>query len=148
MCPLGPGIRGKIENFGAGGQFDNRLNVFNRKSPCVPGDIPVQLIEIIEKPDLAVGLIMNGIGMPAPGNTPVFVPNVDADAIGKTFLVIRFGSIVAQDIDNIETDLPGLAALILITGCGELIRSGMKLLKTRLQFLFHCISFQIRQPAH
>ena len=99
-----------------GGQFDDGFGPVDGKGPAVAGDVPVELVKVLEEPQLPVDPVPDGVGV-APGlEKHVFLADVDLDAVGNALGVVGLGPAVPQDLLHLEAHLDGVAQPVPVGG--------------------------------
>ena len=67
------GVGRGLQDFGPGGQLDDGFGPVDGKGPAVAGDVPVELVKVLEEPQLPVDPVPDGVGVdPGPGETRLF----------------------------------------------------------------------------
>ena len=113
---LPPGIAGVLEHPPARRQQDHRLDAVAGKLPVGTGDVPVQLVVVVEIADLAAGLVGQRIGVFALPQEDAGLADIDHLAVGRRFDVVGLGLAVAQNLDHIEGHPHGAAPAVRIKG--------------------------------
>jgi len=93
--------------------------VINGKGPAVSRHVPVEFVKILEKPQLAVCLVGNGVCVHTGFEEDLLPADIDFFAVPCLFDMIRFPMAVPKDIHHLETHFHGVSVPVLISG-GEL----------------------------
>src|SRR4029453_8948370 len=101
---------------GAWRQVDERLGTFDREWPGVAGDVPIELVEIIEEADLPGRAIDDQVGVPAALDDDVGGAYAHALAIRDAFDNVGFGSSVALDLLDIESHADAVSHAVSVVG--------------------------------
>ncbi len=80
---LRAGVGDELAGRGAPRQRHPRAGVIDGEVPAVAGDVPVELVMVVEEPQLPIGAVAQGIGVLAGGQEDVAAPQVDAHAVGE-----------------------------------------------------------------
>ena len=90
--------------------MDRHAGVIDRNVPAIAGDVPVKLVEIGVKRDLAVGPVGQAIGIFALGQIVILLTDIDPYAVRLILGEPVLRPAVAQNLDDLEPDDMGLAA--------------------------------------
>ena len=63
LVSLVTGVGRGFEDFGPGGQLDISLGPVDGEGPAVAGDVPVELVKVLEEPQLPVDPVPDGVGV-------------------------------------------------------------------------------------
>ncbi len=67
------GVGRGLQDLGPGGQLDISFGPVDGEGPAVAGDVPVELVKVLEEPQLPVDPVPDGVGVdPGPGETRLF----------------------------------------------------------------------------
>ena len=115
---LGPGIATESEVGGVDrlGQPDRGARLFDGEIPAVTGYVPVQFVMGLEKADLAIGLVNEGIGVFPRAQVGIRATRIDAHAVAESFPVPGFGLAVPQDFAHAKAHLHIVAEAIPVAG--------------------------------
>jgi hypothetical protein len=101
-CSLDAGIGGALPELDWRGEGDSRFGLIDRESPAVAGDVPVELVELLEPAELAAGAVVDGVAVVAGLEEYIRLADVNADAVAPGLGPGLIGLPVARDADQVE----------------------------------------------
>jgi hypothetical protein len=102
--PLRPGVRLGAQPFAfeRRRQRHARAGALDRKHPPVAGDVPVELVVVLEKTELARGAIHDAVRMLSARQHDLGHADPHAHAVAQVFDPVRLRLAVALDADDLE----------------------------------------------
>ena len=110
------GVGRRLEDPGPGGQLDIGLGPVDGEGPAVAGDIPVELVKVLEKSQFPVDPVPDGVGVDPGPEKHVFLADADLDPVGGALGLIGFGPVVPQDLFHLKAHPDGVAQPVRVGG--------------------------------
>ena len=110
------GVRELLHDGGAGRQVHAGLCVLDRKLPGVAGDVPVELVVVVEEAQLPVGPVADAVHVFAARQIDVAVTDADAHAVAQLLERVSLPVTVTGNAVHLETDPHEIIEAVAIRG--------------------------------